>query len=544
MALTKIDDRGLKTPIDLLDNEKIRFGTGNDLEIYHNATDSVIKSDTNKLRILSDEIHINNNADGENLAKFNANGNVELYYDDSKKFETTSTGTNVTGVHVDDGATHDGDVSLNGASYNAWWDKSDNAFKFDDYAKIKVGTGGDLEIFHDTNDSYIRDSGTGDLYIDSNKLKVNNAASNETMAIFNADGAVELYYNNSKKLETRDAGINTVGNHYVTDNNFFGCGDGADLQIFHDTSHNYIKGASHEIRIQSEDIRFRNAANNKTMLYAHGDGACELYYDNAKHFYTTQNGSVCKRDSGGNTEFDVIGSEGNDAELRLIADDGDDNPDFWRLIGGSYTFYIQSYADGGWETNIKCNGGSGVELHHNDTLTARTTTEGWEIPSGKHLSIPNGTWTGDETGKIQTHSDHIYFQCSHDTNGGWIFRLPGGQNAASINYGGTYSTSDERLKKDITTIPNAVDTIKKLTGRSFTWKLGDKKSFGLIAQEVEPIIPDVVITSGPDPANKYPDDPMRSVNYAALTGHLIEAIKELSTKIETLETKVAALEAA
>ena len=89
----------------------------------------------------------------------------------------------------------------------------------------------------------------------------------------------------------------------------------------------------------------------------------------------------------------------------------------------------------------------------------------------------------------------------------------------------------------------AVDTIKQLTGRSFTWINGDKKSFGIIAQEVQSVLPDIVDTP-PDPANKYPDDPMRSVNYAALTGHLIEAIKELSAKIETLETKVAALEAA
>ena len=37
MALTKIDDRGLKTPIDLIDNEKIRLGTHNDLEIYHDG---------------------------------------------------------------------------------------------------------------------------------------------------------------------------------------------------------------------------------------------------------------------------------------------------------------------------------------------------------------------------------------------------------------------------------------------------------------------------------------------------------------------------
>ena len=58
---------------------------------------------------------------------------------------------------------------------------------------------------------------------------------------------------------------------------------------------------------------------------------------------------------------------------------------------------------------------------------------------------------------------------------------------------------------------------------------------------MESVIPDVV-DSSPDPANKYPDDPMRSVNYAALTGHFIEAIKELSAEVETLKTKVAALE--
>ena len=37
MALTKIDDRGLKTPIDLMDDEKIRLGTGNDLDLYHTS---------------------------------------------------------------------------------------------------------------------------------------------------------------------------------------------------------------------------------------------------------------------------------------------------------------------------------------------------------------------------------------------------------------------------------------------------------------------------------------------------------------------------
>ena len=47
MALTKIDDRGVTYPLDLLDNEKIRFGTGNDLEIYNDGSNNVISGTDN-----------------------------------------------------------------------------------------------------------------------------------------------------------------------------------------------------------------------------------------------------------------------------------------------------------------------------------------------------------------------------------------------------------------------------------------------------------------------------------------------------------------
>ena len=53
MALTTIDDRGLKTPIDLLDNEKIRFGTGNDLEIYHSGAHTFLVNTTGALVLKS-----------------------------------------------------------------------------------------------------------------------------------------------------------------------------------------------------------------------------------------------------------------------------------------------------------------------------------------------------------------------------------------------------------------------------------------------------------------------------------------------------------
>ena len=89
MSLTKIDDRGLKTPIDLQDNEKIRLGTGNDLEIYHNGTFNIIDS--------ANDFDLKIMAGSDTMAIFDTNGAVELYHDNSKKFETTSSGATVTG---------------------------------------------------------------------------------------------------------------------------------------------------------------------------------------------------------------------------------------------------------------------------------------------------------------------------------------------------------------------------------------------------------------------------------------------------------------
>ena len=80
MALTKIDDRGLKTPVDLLDNEKIRFGTGNDLEIYHPGSHGYITEGTGNLKIsaASGPVQILKGS-SEDLAKFTPDGSCELY---------------------------------------------------------------------------------------------------------------------------------------------------------------------------------------------------------------------------------------------------------------------------------------------------------------------------------------------------------------------------------------------------------------------------------------------------------------------------------
>ena len=78
--------------------------------------------------------------------------------------------------------------------------------------KMLFGDGNDLEIFHDGSDSHIKDTGTGDLYISaSDDLVFRTKAGAETAMIINDDGAVELYNDNAKKLETSSGGIIITG---------------------------------------------------------------------------------------------------------------------------------------------------------------------------------------------------------------------------------------------------------------------------------------------------------------------------------------------
>ena len=91
------------------------------------------------------------------------------------------------------------------------------------------------------------------------------------------------------------------------------------------------------------------------------------------------------------------------------------------------------------------------------------------------------------------------------------------------------STSDINLKKDIEVITDATDLIKQLNGVKFAWKKNDEKSVGVIAQEVEKVLPELI--------SEKQDTGEKSVNYSGLVGVLIEAVKELSARVEKLENR-------
>ena len=90
--------------------------------------------------------------------------------------------------------------------------------------------------------------------------------------------------------------------------------------------------------------------------------------------------------------------------------------------------------------------------------------------------------------------------------------------------------SDERLKSNITTIPNALSKVTKMRGVHYVRDATGKDSTGVIAQEMQKVAPELVLTA---------EDEMGtlSVNYGNITGYLIEAIKELSARVKELEAK-------
>jgi phage gp36-like protein len=176
-------------------------------------------------------------------------GAVELYHNSVKKFETGPAGTITVGVSTADG------------------------FRVGDSEYISVGAGGtgDMLLYHNGTDSYVRDIGTGSLILSGSRVIVKNAADNEKMIDATEDGAVELYHNSVKKFETGPAGTITVG---VSTADGFEAGDderiklGADqdLLLYHD-------GANSWLINDTGDFSIRNRADDKDVLIQSDDGS-------------------------------------------------------------------------------------------------------------------------------------------------------------------------------------------------------------------------------------------------------------------------------
>ena len=94
--------------------------------------------------------------------------------------------------------------------------------------------------------------------------------------------------------------------------------------------------------------------------------------------------------------------------------------------------------------------------------------------------------------------------------------------------GNVTANSDLNLKEDIVTIPDALQKVRDMRGVSFSWKENGRKSIGVVAQEVEKVLPELVNET----------DGVKSVAYGNIIGLLIEAIKEQQIQIDELKRRL------
>jgi hypothetical protein len=165
---------------DFPDNAKIRIGDANDLQIYHDGSNSYIDNNGGHLYIVQDV-----NDKDIIFQSDDGSGGVTTYF------------------------------QLDGSNAKTAFSRNYQAL---DNVKAQFGDSNDLEIYHNASNSIIEDTGTGDLVIKfSNDLLIE-GQDGANLINCNEGNSVQLYYNGSEKLETKSDGIEVTGNIDITSN--------------------------------------------------------------------------------------------------------------------------------------------------------------------------------------------------------------------------------------------------------------------------------------------------------------------------------------
>jgi hypothetical protein len=320
-------------------------------------------------------------------------------------------------------------------------------------------------------------------------------------------------------------------------------GDGSDLNIFHDGSESFIHddGTGGLVFLTgSSPIEFRvNATPSKKMLLATPQSSVELYYDGSKKFETLG--------VGGTTGAAVAYG---DMYATAFYGDGStlDNIDATALKDSNDNIIAQAVSTG---------------LNVTGTLSATSTADATPAIIATNTGGLNSIiqrWVGDSESlevqqpnasgqyKIVNTKRNHGIRFYDDTNGIILLfddqlRLQvldtaiqiGDVNATDIDLNVTgditaFFSSDIRLKENISPITKALEKVKSISGNTYTKKSDGSAHTGVIAQEIEALgLPGITTTR----SSGY-----MAVDYEKIVPLLIEAIKELSAKVDTLENQI------
>ena len=284
------------------------------------------------------------------------------------------------------------------------FDASLNQIRAQDNAKLCAGSSSDLEIYHNGNNSFIENY-TGNLHI--------KGKNGEESIVAIRDGGVELYHNNSKKLETTSEGV-LIGNGglHLGDNNKLEIGNNDDFQIYHDGTYNWIDGANNhgtiikagtgDLYLQGNNIYLGKEGASEYSIKALGDGAVELRYDNNKKFETVSYGTITTGESRADN-FQVLDYQSSSVGLIKIGT-GDDlklyhngtNSFIVNETGNlevrSNTLFLQDSTNGHAYITAYRDGEVGLRYDNSQKLATKST--GVDITGRATFSQPKAAYYG------------------------------------------------------------------------------------------------------------------------------------------------------
>jgi hypothetical protein len=470
------------------------------------------------------------------------------------------------------GGTFTGDVTFTGDDYNALWDKSESALIFSNYAKTLFGStsGTNLEIEHNnSSNSIIKHNGTaGDLYIQNRteNRRVFIQADDQNVGGYpvtyieaeGASGEARLYHAASGasavKLATKSTGIEIQG-----------VSGGTAGTITLNCPEN-----SHGVKIQSPA---HSAAQEYTLILPDnqiaadkilkvksisGSGATAIgqleFADESSGSggVTVQNAGSALSTTATTLNFtgDGVTASGTGATKTINIPGGGSGsgmPTTGGTFTGDVTFTGDSY-DMMWDkstSDLKIFGIGQLQFldnsssstanmsifHNNSTNKAYVTSSEGEFniinyATNQDILIKNDNGSGSAVNYIVASGSTGEVRLTHYGSTKLTTKSGGVEVTGTLTASDNITAySDERLKSDIKTIDNALDKVMNMRGVSYTKE--EEKSIGVIAQEVEKVIPEVVT-----------DGEYKSVAYGNMVGVLIEAIKEQQKQIDELKKLV------
>ena len=508
-------------------DDRLQLGaaTNGDLEIFHDGSSSYMDNATGDLYMRNSsgqilirantDCYISNYAANEHRAAFKNNGAVELYYDSSKKLETGTNGIVVTGQ------------------------------MYSNSAQIVGDAGGDaeLKLFSDGGSQAADKVRIRQTHVGNSFLVESFANGGSYQSILKGTDArtIELHYQGTKMIETISTGTR------MPDGKFARFGDGEDMAMGHNT-YNYITYTGNELRITGDStngIRLMPKSDETAALF-NPNGSVQLYHNSVEKLATFTEG------------VDVIVS-GN-AGLRVRGNVADVNP---RIV------FRRKNNDGNNSEpaaiQMTYQAGSTHESGHLDFLTngdsgsaalsvkVRFQNDGVKYFDSTFSSTANNARKSYFTGTGQliigrnAHESYLVFQDVSNNTIGNIVRGAG----SSVAYN---TTSDYRLKENVVDLTDAITRLKTLSPKRFNFISDPSITLdGFIAHEVTAVPEavegekDAVVTQAmidsQEVEQKSVGDPIyQGIDQSKLVPLLTAALQEAITKIETLETKVAALE--